>query len=163
MVQHNWLKIVCHKGNSLVCKIYDSLYKRLNEDENIINCASLTRNLLFKLGFADVWLAQGVGNTHRFLNICKQRLQDQFIQGWFGDKENGSAMELYTHVKVKFSSSLYFNVVTFPKYRYAMCTFFDRNHRLANVSGRWLGQPRNERLCQHCQELEDEYHFVLIC
>ena len=44
-----------------------------------------------------------------------------------------------------------------------MCKFFARNHRLAIVSGRWLGQPRNERLCQHCQELEDEYHFVLIC
>ena len=64
-----WLKIVCHKGNPLVCKMYDSLYKRLNGDENIINWASLTRNLLFKLGFADVWTAQGVGNTHRFLNI----------------------------------------------------------------------------------------------
>ena len=49
--------------------MYDSLYKRLNEDENIINWASLTRNLLFKLGFADVWTAQGVGNTHRFLNF----------------------------------------------------------------------------------------------
>ena len=44
-----WLKIVCHKGNPSVCKMYDSLYKRLNEDENIINWASLTQNLLFKL------------------------------------------------------------------------------------------------------------------
>ena len=61
-----WLKIVCHKGNPLLCKIYDSLYERLNEDENIINWASLTRNLLFKLGFADVWMAKGVGNTHHF-------------------------------------------------------------------------------------------------
>ena len=64
-----WLKIVCHKGNPLVCKMYDSLYKRLNEDENIINWAIFTRNLLFKLGFADVWTAQGVGNTHRFFYI----------------------------------------------------------------------------------------------
>ena len=44
-----------------------------------------------------------------------------------------------------------------------MCNFSARNHRLAIVSGRWLGQPRNERLCQHCQELEDDYHFVLCC
>ena len=72
-------------------------------------------------------------------------------------------MELYGHVKVRFCYSLYFDVVTIPKYRYAMCKLFARNHRLAIVSGRWLGQPRNERLCQHCQELEDEYHFVLIC
>ena len=47
----------------LVCEIYDSLHKCLNADENIINWAILTRNLLFKLGFADVWMAQGVGNT----------------------------------------------------------------------------------------------------
>ena len=39
-----WLKIVCHKGDPLVCKIYDSLHRRLNEDENIINWASLKRN-----------------------------------------------------------------------------------------------------------------------
>ena len=119
-----WLKIVCHKGNTLVCKIYYSLYKRLNEDVNIINWASLTRNLLFKLGFADVWMAQGVGNTHRFCNICKQRLHDQFIQGWFGDMETGSDVKLYRHVKVRFSYSLYFDVVTIPKYRYAMCNCF---------------------------------------
>ena len=118
-----WLKIVCHKGNPLVCKMYDTLYKRLNEDENIINWASLTRNLLFKLGFADVWTAQGVGNTHRFLNICKQRLHDQFIQGWFGDMETGSDMELYRHVKVRFSYSLYFDVVTIPKYNMQCVNF----------------------------------------
>ena len=57
-----------------------TLLKRLNEDENKINWASLTRNLLLKLGFADVWMAQGVGNTHHFLNMCKQRLHDQFRQ-----------------------------------------------------------------------------------
>ena len=75
-------------------------------------------------------MAQGVGNTRHFLNICKQRLHDQFIQGWFGDMETGSDMELYRHVKVRFCYRLYFDVVTVPKYRYAMCKFFCRNHRL---------------------------------
>ena len=28
------------------------------------------------------WLALGVGNVNRFLNLVKQRLDDNFIQNW---------------------------------------------------------------------------------
>ena len=38
-----------------------------------------------------------------------------------------------------------------------------RNHKLPLITGRWLRQPRNERLCITCGKLGDEYHFVLIC
>ena len=65
-------------------------------------------------------MAQGVGNTNHSLNICEQRLHDRFIHGWFGDMETGSDMELYRHVKVRFSYSLYFDAVTIPKYNIDM-------------------------------------------
>ena len=82
---------------------------------------------------------------YHFLNICKQRLPDQFIQGWFGDMETGSDIELYGHVEVRFCYNLNFDVVTIPKYRYTMCKFFTQNHRLAIVSGRWLGCSRERK------------------
>ena len=44
-----------------------------------------------------------------------------------------------------------------------MCNFFARNQKLSIVKGRWLGQPRNDRLCQECQEIEGKKHLVLIC
>ena len=44
------------------------------------NWAMLVKRLLCTLGFNNVWLAQGVGNVNIFLNLVKQRLQDNFIQ-----------------------------------------------------------------------------------
>ena len=42
--------------------------------------------------------------------------------------------------------------------------FATKNHRLPVVSGKWH-QPRsyNQRLCEVCGVLEDEYHFLLLC
>ena len=42
------------------------------------NWASLVRQLLSRLGFIDVWLAQGVGSIAIFINIFKQRVKDIF-------------------------------------------------------------------------------------
>ena len=46
------------------------------------NWAMLVKRLLCTVGFNNVWLAQGVGNVKSFLNLVKQRLQDNFIQNW---------------------------------------------------------------------------------
>ena len=40
------------------------------------------------LGFFEVWLNQGVGDVKLFLTILRQRLKDQFIQGWAGEIQN---------------------------------------------------------------------------
>ena len=42
----------------------------------------LVKRLLCTLGFNNVWLAQGVGNVNSFLNLVKQRLQNNFTQNW---------------------------------------------------------------------------------
>ena len=41
-----------------------------------MNWAGSLRNLLESGGFAHVWLFQGVGDTNRFLNVFKSRLND---------------------------------------------------------------------------------------
>ena len=99
------------------------LHEKTLNGENIDNWASLLRSLLFKLGFGEVWIAQGVPDVNLFLKICKQRLQDQFIQGWFGELETKADTELYRHVKSRFSYSFYLDVVNIPRYRYSMCKF----------------------------------------
>ncbi len=37
------------------------------------------------------------------------------------------------------------------------------SHRLAIESGRWNRTPVNNRICEVCARLEDEYHFILEC
>ena len=73
----------------MVCKIYNNFYMDVDNGANGYNdnWVVLVRNLICQLGFADVWLAQGVGNIQLFLNLCKQRIRDQFIQQWFGEMD----------------------------------------------------------------------------
>ena len=43
------------------------------------NWASMVKNLLSRLGFLEVWNAQGVGNINNFLYIFKTRVRDIYI------------------------------------------------------------------------------------
>ena len=49
---------------------------------NCLNWASRVKQLLSTLGFYEVWVNQGVGNKNVFLFVLKQRLLDNFSQGW---------------------------------------------------------------------------------
>lgn len=62
----------------------------IEANQRTTNWAALVRKLLCNLGFYDVWLQQGVGDTKLFLNIVKQRLRDQFFQTWNEELENSS-------------------------------------------------------------------------
>jgi len=64
-----------------------------NDCENTIrvkNWCSLFKQLL--------WLFQEVGNASVFLSNVKQRLSDQFIQGWDGRLNISSRASLYKHI-----------------------------------------------------------------
>ena len=53
------------------------------------------KSLLDNLEFGHVWIEQGVGNINMFLRIFKERLTDNFVQGW--DDEVHNSLEL-THI-----------------------------------------------------------------
>ena len=41
--------------------------------------------------------------------------------------------------------------------------FLTRNHRLPIETGRWKSTPTNERKCSQCNDIGDEYHYLLKC
>ena len=60
--------------------------------------------------------------------------------------------------------SNYFNKIVITKHRYAFVKFVTKNHRLPVVSGKWhRPRPYNQRMCEVCGVLGDEYHFLLVC
>ena len=87
-----WLKIVMHKPNKLVYKMYVVQYRQAEGGDN---WAGLVKQLLCSLGFNDVWLAQGVTNVNAFLKLCRQRIKDQYIQEWNGDLNSMSETVLF--------------------------------------------------------------------
>ena len=41
--------------------------------------------------------------------------------------------------------------------------FLTRNHRMPIETGRWKSIPINERKCPHCNDIGDEYHYLIKC
>ena len=54
------------------------------------NWTSMIKHLLSRLGFSEVWNAQGVGNISNFLYIFKTRVRDIYIQDWDSRLENST-------------------------------------------------------------------------
>ena len=77
-----WFKILESEETRFIKHAYQLLLYDIANNPNCVNCVSKVNFLLSSLGFYDVWVNQGVGNKRAFLNVCKQRLSDIFMQDW---------------------------------------------------------------------------------
>ena len=77
-----WFKILMSSENKYINLTYKIMFNNLERRPNATSWASLVKDLLFSLGFNEVWLQQGVGNYNIFISLLKQRLTDNFIQNW---------------------------------------------------------------------------------
>ena len=65
-----------------------------------------------------------------------------------------------------FTFKVYLDRICIQKYRHALSRLRLSTHRLAIETGRWNKPtriPLDERKCQVCNRLEDEFHFILEC
>ena len=100
-----------------------------------------------------------------FLSVIKQRLKDTFVQNWHERLNESSRASFYRPI-CNFRFQPYLDTLTLKQFRVAMSKLRVSSHRLLIESGRWNKPhpiPRNERLCQICNKLEDEHHFLLEC
>ena len=127
--------------------------------------AKSVKTMLENLGFSHVWLLQGVGNINAFMSIFKQRITDNFVQNWSEQLENSTRATTYKLISdFHFKTNLDF--ITVRKFRYALTRLRVSSHRLQIEAGRWHKPykiPLENRKCQLCNILEDEFHFILEC
>ena len=132
---------------------------------NCVNWVSKVNVLLSSLGFNDVWVNQGLGNKRAFLNVFKQRLSDNFMQDWNSRHIESSRANFYS-LFLNFEHQLYLEALSVKKIRVAMTKLRVSSHRLEIEVGRWTRPnrtPVDERKCNYCNKLEDEFHFLLEC
>ena len=74
---------------------------------------------------------------------------------------------MYKEIKVEFNLEFYLKEVKNKAYRNVLSQFRCVSHDLAIETGRHglVNLERSRRLCKFCnlQDIEDEYHFLLIC
>jgi hypothetical protein len=162
-----WLKLLYMDECSYTKQCYNMLFKLSVYRKT---WASEIKNVLFKYGFGEVWLAQSVGNDKVFLHVFKQRLLDIWKQEWHENVSNSSKLSTYYLFKsdFTFSPAKYLLTIKFRRHMIAMARFRCANHDLCIETGRRSQTSREERLCNFClssgsKYIEDEYHVLLIC
>ena len=94
-----WLKII-NLLNDRLPKLCYKLQRRWTETDT--DCwATQSRNLLFRAGFGDVWLNQGVGRVDIFIKVFKTRLLDKDIQTQNSDIQDIDKLRLRTYKLLK--------------------------------------------------------------
>ena len=159
-----WIKILMCDDCKYIKYIYKMMLLDLAERPNKINWAWLVKEMLAKMGFYDVWLNQGVGNIQLFFSLFRQRLNDNFLQNWYQRLNDSSRATFYVNI-ADFSPKVYLDSVKVLKFRTALARLRVSSHRLEIEAGRWARpyKPVSDRICNICNCLEDEYHFVFEC
>ena len=94
----------------------------------------------------------------KFVSILKMRVRDQYINEWNQKVSLSTSLQLYKEIKSTIDICSYLNKLTNINYRKAISKIRLSSHNLNIEIGRHRQIERNDP-----NELEDEYHFILIC
>ena len=129
------------------------------------NWAFHIRAVLNRNGFGDVWLQQGVGCRRRFICTFRQRLIDQFQQGWSSSVGTKERFEVYSSFKYLWMPEKYVDFLKVKCFRQAYVKFRFGVSPIHVHTMRYRSDvlPRHLR-CPLCkEEIEDEVHVLLVC
>ena len=121
--------------------------------------------MLCTTGYGDVWRDQGVADPEGFCCAFKLRLWDIFRQEWSGRLSNSSRARFFREVNPIHKFNRILDIVNTPSHRTAICRLITSSHHLEIERGRWTRPviPTENRICNICNKLDDEYHFLLEC
>ena len=159
-----WVRILNSNENSYLYKVYlDLLYLEIYSPEKI-TWVSLLKDLLFRYGFGYFWMLQKIDNPNSFLRTFKERISDIYKQEWQISVNETSSNRLYKHIKERFHFEPYLNLVNKAK-RLHISKVRLSSHLFLIERGRWGTKKLKleERKCEICNVLEDEYHCLIEC
>ena len=120
------------------------------------------KSILIKCGLNDIWNDQQMINPKWIKLAVKRKLKDIFLSNWYSLIENSSNSQFYKCFKNSFGYESYLH--TTPRsLLFPLIRFRTRNHRLPIETGNWNRTPINDRKCQTCNKIGDEFHFLFEC
>jgi hypothetical protein len=123
------------------------------------------RQLLCTNGCVDVWLQQGVGDEGVFLRCFRQRLVEQYTQGWATDVETKERYEIYSSFKSIFQSERY---IEYQQKRCFRDSYVQFRFGISPIHVHRMRYKKDvvpkQLLCPVCKnEIEDEAHVLFTC
>ena len=159
-----WIKIVKLNDNDPLKILYLtslSVDEYINVDKSSLCWANQVKDILYCNGFGYVWENQHLGLDSTFFSILKNRLIDSFWQSNNSEIELLSKNRLYRHLAL--DNIFYLSNLQNDFIRIALTKLRLGSHNLLIERGRWNNTAFENRKCLLCDEIEDEYHFVVVC
>ena len=158
-----WLKIISLDDNDPLKILYYTTID-LNKNDSFVKSnfwAINVRNILYMNGFGYIWENQNLGISKDFINIFKTRLVDSFWQENKIEIDSLSIHRIFRHLDR--NSNAYLFSMPNDYIRIALSRLRLGSHHLNVEKGRWHKIEYRDRKCCVCNDIEDEFHFVLIC
>ena len=104
-------------------------------------------------------------NVNAFISVLKTRLIDNFLVEMRNGLNLITSMVLYKELCQNFETSPCLLNIHNRKQRNSLAKLRRSSHQLQVKTGRHMGVERRNKKCTFCtrSDIEDEYHFVLIC
>ena len=120
------------------------------------------RDILFKCGVGFYWFEQKVYNENSFLKNIRKRLTDMYFQEWYSSVQASSDNRIYKYLKdtIRFENYLF---IPNSYFRVAITKIRLSSHLLNIERGRWSKLQLNDRICDLCRVIEDEFHVMIEC
>lgn len=161
-----WFKLLQKsETNCILQSVYNCMKIQIDTGVQNMYWLAKVKLLLERNGFAEVWCYPQSVNVELFIPVFKTRLIDNFLVELRGGLNTCTSMVLYRELKQCFEISPYLQKLCNRKLRNSLSKLRLSSHQLLIEKGRHSGIVRQNRICVLCNkgEIEDEYHFVLIC
>ena len=162
-----WGKIVTADENSLVRKIYHSIYENINEPYYSKTWVSKIKKLLHKLQLDELWLKQYDTDRNISKILIDKRLNEYCREEWISSARHSHKGNNYLQLaRFELGLKMYLNFVVTDKSIGHMLKIRTGNHTLSVEVDRYRNRKTyDECICKSCEqeEIEDLFHVIVVC
>ena len=155
-----WLEIQEMPEHRYPKQIYLMLEKQHKAGR--INWVSHIRRLLIDYDLEQVWETRNIDSKKHFLDQLKENIEKKFIRKWKDSITTADRLCIYKDLKAEFRAENYVTYLQDYRLRAALARLRCGSHNLKIETERGRKHV-SERLCSHCNQIEDEYHFTAQC
>ena len=168
LVCKNWFRIVNSDKKSL---LYDSYLCNIEmSHKNLSTWVNSVKGILYEVGLQELWNNQGNMSGVFPSSIFKKEIYSKFRQQWENDissyDNDESKLRTYVKFKKELNFECYLDVIKHFETRRNLTRLRISAHNLCIETGRHRRPckvPLDQRKCNTCDIIEDEFHFMMIC
>ena len=162
-----WAKIINPESSKgeFVKNIYREMYELSLTNPQVVTWATTVRDTLKRLDLGIYWENQTISDDDFFLSLVRRKLQNSYLTKWTSDVIDSTDGRLFRCIKTAFRYESYLDNIQNKALRYALTRIRLSSHRYKIETGRWGRNkvPREERKCDICNVIEDEFHVLVSC